>query len=132
MEFQIFVRNVTGKTITITVTNTMPVTALKELVQEKTNIFVENQRLIYGGKQLEDDKVISDYNIVAEATLHLVFRLLGGRIEPNTSPIETGRRLIGEKKPCYYFEYPTNVSCLFTQSSLANTLHISQFLRTHK
>lgn len=70
-EVQIFVRNLNGKTMTIMVSPSGPVEKLKELVFEKTGIPASEQRLLYGGKQLEDKRLLSDYGIVKESTLHL-------------------------------------------------------------
>ena len=71
VDFQIFVRNLNGKTVTINVKRTDTVEDLKARVKEKTHIPAHEQRLIYGGKQLEDGKLISDYNIEKESTLFL-------------------------------------------------------------
>jgi len=49
----------------------------QEMIQQQNNIAYDQQRLIFGGKQLEDDCTMHDYNIQQESTVHLVLRLLG-------------------------------------------------------
>lgn len=75
VQYQIFVRTLTGKNITLTVDSTDTVLSVKQQVFEKEGISKNQQRLIFAGKQLEDDKTLGEYNIQKEATIHLVLRL---------------------------------------------------------
>ena len=73
----IYVKTLTGKTILISIDLTDSVASIKKKIYDQEGIPIDQQRIIFAGKQLEDDKTLKSYNIQKKSTLHLILRLRG-------------------------------------------------------
>jgi len=75
----IFIKTLSGKTIAMDIDDSDTIGVIKQRIFEKEGIPVDQQRLVFNGKQLEDAQTVGSYGIEAESNIHLVLRLKGGQ-----------------------------------------------------
>jgi len=75
---QLFVKSINDKTFSFFVNNNDTILNVKELIKNRNNMKIDDQRLYYSTKELINESTIQDYNIHKESTLHLICRVKGG------------------------------------------------------
>lgn len=87
MSYNLFVKSISGNTLAFDVESTDSISNIKQRIQDKEGINVEQQRLNFAGRLLEDSRTLNDYDIVEDSTINMTIGLLGGGTESGTKQI---------------------------------------------
>ncbi|CAI2164657.1 15922_t:CDS:2 [Funneliformis geosporum] len=140
---QLFVKTLSGQTITINAEFTKTTNQLKLAIQEKNGTPTNQQRLIFAGKQLEDGRTLGSYNIQNESTIHLLIRLKGFNYD-FTNKNDNGKTFVRGnceyKRPCGWNrialnvldKYENNIWLSFLIMELPNIIIAFQLLKMVK
>lgn len=127
---QVFIKSLTGKTISLEIYSGDSVDDVKSRIQSKLAVPTQEQRLIVAGKQLEDGHNVCEYHIQKESTIHLVLSLRGGDIEPSL-------RVLAQKyncdkvicRKCYARLHPKATNCRKRKCGHSNNLRPKKKLK---
>ncbi|KAE9410927.1 ubiquitin-domain-containing protein [Gymnopus androsaceus JB14] len=120
----VFIKTLTGKTISLKVNDSDMIDSIKPKVQDMEGIPVDQQRFIYAGMQLVNGRTISDHRISHQSTIHLVLRLRGGGCVEERMGIAAGGKIKQKvykdvQSPCIYDEDAVSRVYIHTVSTAA-------------
>ena len=85
---QMFVKTLTGKIVTLVVEPSYSIEGVKRLIQEKEGTPPDQQRLIFAGQLMEEGRMLFEYNVQKESTIHMVLRMRGGMCDPTSGRLD--------------------------------------------
>uniref|UniRef100_A0A7S3SLF8 Ubiquitin-like domain-containing protein n=1 Tax=Strombidinopsis acuminata TaxID=141414 RepID=A0A7S3SLF8_9SPIT len=119
---QIFVKTLTGKTITVEVEASDTIGSLKEQIQHKEGIAADEQRTTYGGKELDSTALVSDYDLRAHCTVDLAVRLIGGHCQVPCGIFDDPKLVTDIEEAC-----ATIKKALAQMAELSSTMNAQSF-----
>jgi len=88
--FPVQIRSLTGKELSINVHHKMTVFELKNNIEKIDQIPFDQQRLVYNGKQLEDDRILDYYGVKEDTVIHIILRIRGGMFHETSARKDFG------------------------------------------